>query len=82
MSLKDRTNKLLSITPSNEDEAKELLIAISILQKEMSEDVKKDITPHYIEIELARDRYKEENTALYQKRTHAIQELIRFIENV
>ena len=81
MELGKEVNKLLLIQPSNEGEAKELLLAINRLMSEMSADIKKDIDPHYVEIEKARGRYKDENTALWQKRTHVRQELINFIED-
>ncbi len=80
MNLKEGVDSLLSAQPSSESEARKLLIAINRLEKEMSEDVKKDIEPYYVEIERARGRYKKEHAALYQKRTHVRQDLINFIE--
>lgn len=80
MDLKEKVNDLLAIQPSNESEAKKLLLAINAVKKEMDDDVKKGIKPHYAEIEIIRHRYREENNSLYQKQNHTRQKLIEFIE--
>ncbi len=80
MNLKEKANELLATQPSSESEAKKLLLAINALKKEMDDDVKKDINPHYAEIEIIRHRYRDENNSLYQKQNRTRQELIKFIE--